>query len=156
MKKIANIALWIGIVVTVIVAAAFFLGGETTGVTSTGAETTVPAQMDILLYWMYAIVAIGVILLLVFACKTLATMFQTDSKAAIKSIVTVAAFIILMIVCYVASPEKEFTRIVNGETEVYSEATMKMIDMWLYSFYVLIGATIVLVLAFGAKRLISK
>jgi len=156
MKKIANIALWIGIVVTVIVAAAFFLGGETTGVTSTGAEATVPAQMDILLYWMYAIVAIGVVLLLVFACKTLATMFQTDSKAAIKSIVTIAAFIILMVVCYVASPEKEFTRIVNGETEVYSEATMKMIDMWLYSFYVLIGATIVLVFAFGAKRLISK
>ena len=156
MKKLSSIALWIGLAVSLIITIVVFVGGDETALTSTGSETTAPVYLDALLYWMYAIIAVGVVLLLVFACKTLATMFQTDSKAAIKSIATVAAFVILMVVCYVISPEKEFSRVVNGETEVYSETTMKMIDMWLYSFYVLIGATIVLVVGFAAKRLISK
>lgn len=156
MKKISSIALWIGMIVSVIVLAMVFFGGDVTAQTSTGAEATAPAFLDYLLIWMYVIIAIGVVLLLVFACKTLATMFQTDSKAAIKTIVTVLAFVALMVICYVISPEKEFTRIVNGETEVYSETTMKVIDMWLYSFYALIGITILLVVGFAAKRLISK
>ena len=156
MKKISSIALWVCMAITVVVAILFFTGGEEAATLSTGQETTAPAQLDALLYWMYAAIAVGVVLLLVFACKTLATMFQTDAKAAIKSIVTVAAFIVLMAACYFASPEKEFSRVVNGEVEVYSETTMKIIDMWLYSFYVLIGATIALVAGFSIKRLIFK
>ena len=73
-----------------------------------------------------------------------------------KSIVTVAAFFVLLIVCYVISPAKEFSRIVNGEVETYSQTTMKMIDMWLYSIYFLLAATVVLVVLFAVKRFISK
>jgi hypothetical protein len=124
--------------------------------TSTGAETTAPKNLDLMLYWIYITVAIGVILLIIFAIKTVITMFQTDPKEAIKSIVTVAAFFVLLIVCYVISPEKEFSRIVNGEVETYSETTMKMIDMWLYSIYFLLAATVVLVVFFAVKRFISK
>ena len=156
MKKISSIALWIGMLVSVVVLALVFFGGDTTATTSTGAEATAPVYLDALLYWMYVIIAVGVVLLLVFACKTLATMFQTDSKAAIKSIATVAAFVVLMVVCYVISPATEFSRVVNGEVETYSQTTMKVIDMWLYSFYALIGITILLVAGFSAKRLISK
>ena len=156
MKKIASIALWAGLAISLIVTFLFFLGGETTATTSTGQEVTAPANLDMLLYWTYAIVAVGVVLLLVFACKTLATMFQTDAKAAIKSLVTVIAFFVVMIVCYVASPEVEFSRVVNGEVETYSQSTMKMIDMWLYSNYFFIGATVVLIIFFAVKRLIVK
>jgi hypothetical protein len=109
-----------------------------------------------MLYWIYITVAIGVILLIIFAIKTVITMFQTDPKEAIKSIVTVAAFFVLLIVCYVISPEKEFSRVVNGEVETYSQTTMKMIDMWLYSIYFLLAATVVLVVLFAVKRFISK
>ncbi len=156
MKNISKIALWIGLIVSLIVLILFFTGGDTTAYTSTGVETTAPKNIDFMLYWVYVTVAIGVILLLIFAVKTVGTMFQIDPKAAIKSIVTVAAFFVLLIACYVISPEKEFSRIVNGEVEVYSESTMKMIDMWLYSIYFLIAATVVLVVFFAVKRLINK
>ena len=149
MKNISKIALVIGLIL-------YFAGGDTTALTSTGQETTAPKNIDWMLYWIYITVAIGVILLVIFAIKTILTMFQTDPKEAIKSIVTVAAFFILMIVCYVISPAKEFSRIVNGEVETYSETTMKMIDMWLYSIYFLLAATVVLVVFFAVKRFISK
>jgi hypothetical protein len=156
MKNISKIALVIGLVVSLIVLILYFAGGDTTAVTSTGAETTAPKNLDLMLYWIYVTVAIGVILLVLFAIKTVITMFQTDPKEAIKSIVTVAAFFVLLIVCYVISPEKEFSRIVNGEVETYSQTTMKMIDMWLYSIYFLLAATVVLVVLFAVKRFISK
>ena len=156
MKNISKIALVIGLVVSLIVLILYFVGGDTTALTSTGQETTAPKNIDLMLYWIYITVAIGVILLLIFAVKTVLTMFQTDPKEAIKSVVTVAAFFVLMIVCYVISPEKEFSRIVNGEVETFSESTMKMIDMWLYSIYVLLAATVVLVVLFAVKRFISK
>lgn len=156
MKNISKIALWIGLIVSLIVLILYFAGGDTTAYTSTGAETTAPKNIDFMLYWVYVIVAVGVILLLIFAVKTISTMFKTDPKAAIKSIATVAAFFILLIVCYVISPEKEFSRIVNGEVETYSQSTMKMIDMWLYSIYFLIAATVVLVVFFAIKRFIKK
>lgn len=156
MKNISKIALVIGLVVSLIVLILYFVGGDTTALTSTGQETTAPKNIDLMLYWIYITVAIGVILLIIFAIKTILTMFQTDPKEAIKSVVTVAAFFVLMIVCYVISPEKEFSRIVNGEVETYSESTMKMIDMWLYSIYFLLAATVVLVVVFAVKRFISK
>lgn len=156
MKNISKIALWAGLVIGVVITLVYFMGGWEMVPDSTGKEVSSPVQMDLMLYWMYAVIIIGVVLLLIFACKTLATMFQTDPKGAIKSIVTVALFFVLMAVCYFMSSETEFTRIVNGETEVYSETTMKVIDMWLYSFYALIGITVLLVVGFAAKRLISK
>ncbi len=156
MKNISKIALWVGLVVSLVVLILYFVGGETTALTSTGQETTAPKNIDLMLYWIYITVAIGVILLIVFAIKTVMTMFQTDPKAAIQSILTVAAFFVLMIVCYVISPEKEFSRIVNGEVETFSQSTMKMIDMWLYSIYFLLAATVVLVVFFAVKRFISK
>jgi hypothetical protein len=156
MKNISKIALVIGLVVSLIVLILYFVGGDTTALTSTGQETTAPKNIDLMLYWIYITVAIGVILLIIFAIKTVITMFQTDPKEAIKSIVTVAAFFVLLIVCYVISPEKEFSRVVNGEVETYSQTTMKMIDMWLYSIYFLLAATVVLVVLFAVKRFISK
>ena len=157
MKNLTSkIVVAIGVVVSFVLGAISIFGTTEQLPDSTGKMIDVPVQMDLLLYWMYATIAIGVVLLLAFACKTLATMFQTDAKAAIKSIGAVVLFVLVMAGCYLASGETEFSRIVNGEVETYSETTMKMIDMWLYSFYVLIGATILLVIGFAAKRLIVK
>ena len=155
MKKFSSIALWVSIAITIVVAAMFFLGGETEAMLSTGGETTTPVYTDALMYWVYAIVLIGVAALVIFALKTLVTMFQTDAKAAIKSLGTVLAFVALMVICYVASPATEFSRIVNGETQSFSAVDMKMIDMWLYSIYALVAITVVLVIGFGVKKLIK-
>lgn len=156
MKKISSYVLWVLMAVSVAVMCAVFFGGDETALTSTGGETTAPAMLDALLYWIYAVVAIGVVSLVGFALKTLATMFQSDSKAAIKSLGSVIAFVVVMVVCYVASPAKEFSRIVNGEVQTFSEATMKTIDMWLFSNYILIGATVLLIIVFAVLRLIKK
>ena len=155
MNKIGNIVLWVSFAVTLVIAGMFFFGGSYEATTSTGGIMETPNATDTLLYWAYALIIFGVAALVVFALKTLVTMFQSDAKAAIRSIAMVAAFVILMVVCYCISGETEFSRVVNGEVETYSATEMKMIDMWLYSFYALIGGTIVLVIGFGIKKLFN-
>ncbi len=155
MKNIGKIVLWVSFAVTAVVAGMFFFGGTYEATTSTGGIMETPNATDTLLYWAYALIGLGVLALVVFALKTLATMFQSDSKAALRSIGGVAAFVILMVVCYFMSGETEFSRVVNGEVESFTATEMKMIDMWLYSIYALIGGTIILVIGFGIKKLIK-
>ena len=155
MNKIGNIVLWVSFAITLVVAGMFFFGGTYEATTSTGGIMETPNATDTLLYWTYALIILGVAALVIFALKTLATMFQSDPKAAIRSIGGVAAFVILMVVCYFASGETEFSRVVNGEVESFTANEMKMIDMWLYSIYALIGGTIVLVIGFGIKKLFN-
>jgi hypothetical protein len=71
-------------------------------------------------------------------------------------LIVVASVIVLYFVCTMLSSEQEFSRVVNGETQVFTESTMKSIDGWLYSIYALVGVTVLLIVGFGAKRAILK
>lgn len=83
-------------------------------------------------------------------------MFQVNAKEAMVTLACFALFAGLLAICYVISPATEYSKIVNGETISYSATEMKVIDMWLYSIYALLGATVLLVVVFGIKNLIKK
>lgn len=157
MKKISSIALIACFAITIVLTIMFFAVGAWVEVpTTTGGITETSPNTDIFLYWVYAIVVVGVIALVLFAVKTLITMFQTNAKEALMALGGVAAFALLLIVCYFASPATEFSRVVNGETQTITESTMKMVDMWLYAIYTLLALTVLLVAGFGIKNIIQK
>ena len=152
MNKIGNITLWVLMLVSVVMLVLFFMSETTSEQLSNGQFQDVPTFLDPFLYWAYFVVGLGIILLVVFAVKS----FATDPKAGLGGLIGIALFVGVLVVCYFVSPAEEFSRVVNGETEVYSESTMKMIDMWLYDAYVLIALTVLLVAGFGVKRTIGK
>ncbi len=154
MKKfnISSLVLAILFVVSLVMLVLFFTADTVNEQLSNGQYQEVSTFLDPFLYWGYVVVCLGIVLLLVFAVKT----FLTDVKAGLAGLISIAILAALLVVCYFVSGETEFTRVVNGETEVYSEATMKMIDMWLYSIYALVAATVLLVVGFAAKRAIIK
>lgn len=157
MKKISTITLWIAFVVTIVLTVMFFAVGEWVEVPlSTQGTTEVSPHLDLFLYWAYVIAGLGIATLVIFAIVQLIRMFQMDVKGALQTLSTFIIFAVLLVACYFASPEKEFSKIVNGETLAFTETTMKSIDMWLYSIYALLAATIIFILGFGAKKLISK
>lgn len=152
MKKLSSITLLILMVVSVVMLVLFFMAEVENVQLSNGQYSEVSTFLDPFLYWAYFVVGLGIILLVVFAIKT----FLSDVKSGLSGLIWIAAFFLLLVVCYFASPAEGFERVVNGETEVYTESTMKMIDMWLYSMYALIALTVLLVVGFGAKRAIIK
>jgi len=152
MQKLSSITLWVLMLVSVVMLVLFFMSETTSEQLSNGQFQDVPTFLDPFLFWAYVVVGLGIILLIVFAVKT----FITDPKAGMQSLIWIVGFVALLAVCYIVSPAEGFERVVNGETEVYTQETMKMIDMWLFSMYVLIGLPVILVVLFGAKRAIIK
>lgn len=159
MKKkisISDIVLWVLLAVTFVLTILFFAAEPIEYALSTQGTIMASPHIDTYLYWTYVVLAVGICALIIFALVTLARQFKMDAKGAIGSIAAVAIFVLLFVVCYFISPETEYNKIVNGENVHYSESMMKSIDMWLYSIYALMGATVLLVLGFGIKNLIKK
>ena len=154
--SLSSIVLWILAGISIILTVMFFAGEQVEELTTTGGVQTTWAQTDMYLWWVLAIVAIGVVALLVFAVKTFITMLQQDAKGAIMSLVTILAFVAVIAVCYLISDAEAFSRVVNGETESYTATEMKVVDMWINAIIFLIGATVVLVVAGGIKNMLKK
>jgi hypothetical protein len=115
-----------------------------------GQFTEVSTQLDLFITWLTVAVGFGLILLPV----SIAIDAILGKRWSL--LIVVASVIVLYFVCTMLSSEQEFSRVVNGETQVFTESTMKSIDGWLYSIYALVGVTVLLIVGFGAKRAILK
>jgi hypothetical protein len=155
MKKLSSIALWIAFIGTIIFTLLFFIGDVEEVPTATG-TTDCPVNLDGFLYWIYAVVAIGVVVLLLFAIAQLLGMFKTNPKGALATIGTFVAFFALLGICYAVSNSEAYYAVVNGSPVTYTVSEMKMVDMWLYSSYVMFAIIVLLIAGFGVKRLLSK
>lgn len=153
---ISKIALWVTMVVTILVTVWVWMNPTEEVPLTTNGTTACPIYIDHFLYWSYAICAVGVVLLVIFALAEVIRMFQVNAKGALMSIGSFVAFVAVMVICYVLGDGTEYHAIVNGEEVFYSSIEMKVVEMWIYSIYALLGVTALLVVGFGAKKLISK
>jgi uncharacterized membrane protein YqhA len=148
--KISNIILWVLMIVSVAFLV-LFLTAETESLQlSTGQFTDVSTQLDSFLYWLEVTVGLGLIILPV----SIAIDAILGKRWSL--LVVIASVVILYYIFYFTSGAEGFSRVVNGETQVFETSTMKMIDGWIYSIYALVGATVLLIVGFGVKRLIIK
>ncbi|MBQ7237218.1 MAG: hypothetical protein IJS20_00340 [Bacteroidales bacterium] len=148
--KISNIILWVLMIASVAVLVLFLTADKESLQLTTGQFTDVSTQLDSFLYWMYVSVGVGLILLPV-SIAIDAIMGKRWSL-----LIVIASVVVLYYISYFISGGQEFSRVVNGEAQVFTEDTMKMIDAWIYSIYVLVGLTVLLIAGFGLKRLIFK
>ncbi len=148
--KISNIILWVLMIASVAVLVLFLTAEKESLQLTTGQFTDVSTQLDTFLYWMEAAVALGLIILPV----SIAIDAILGKRWSL--LVVIASVVVLYYVCYFTSGAEGFSRVVNGDTQVFETSTMKMIDGWIYSIYALVGVTVLLIAGFGIKRLIFK
>ena len=148
--KISNIILWVLMIASVAVLVLFMTAEKESLQLTTGQFTDVSTQLDTFLYWLEVTVGIGLVILPV-SIAIDAIMGKRWSL-----LVVIASVVILYYIFYFTSGAEGFSRVVNGETQVFETSTMKMIDGWIYSIYALVGATVLLIVGFGVKRLIFK
>jgi len=152
MKNISSYVLWVLMAISAGMLVYFGAIAPSEAVfDSTGKTIMCSTGLDVYLYWTEAIVVIALAALVVFALIN----FKNDVKAALAGLFGILAVVALLAVCFFLSDGQELVRIVNGETEVITENWMKIIDMWCYSIYALIGLTIVLVVGFPILRAIK-
>jgi hypothetical protein len=148
--KISNIILWVLMIASVAVLVLFMTAEKESLQLSTGQFTDVSTQLDSFLYWLEVTVGLGLIILPV----SIAIDAILGKRWSL--LVVIASVVILYYIFYFTSGAEGFSRVVNGETQVFETSTMKMIDGWIYSIYALVGATVLLIVGFGVKRLIIK
>ena len=148
--KISNIILWVLMIASVAVLVLFLTAEKDSLQLTTGQFTDVSTQLDTFLYWLEATVALGLIILPV----SIAVDAILGKRWSL--LVVIASVVVLYYVFYFTSGAEGFSRVVNGDTQVFETSTMKMIDGWIYSIYALVGVTVLLIAGFGIKRLIFK
>lgn len=148
--KISNIILWVLMIASVAVLVLFLTAEKESLQLTTGQFTDVSTQLDTFLYWLEATVALGLIILPV----SIAVDAILGKRWSL--LVVIASVVVLYYIFYFTSGAEGFSRVVNGDTQVFETSTMKMIDGWIYSIYALVGVTVLLIAGFGIKRLIFK
>lgn len=147
-NKLSTITLYVLFVATVIVSALFFFGGNV----DSSAEYVEPKFTQELIYLMYAFVAIAAIIVFGFQIWQLLLKLKSNPKQAVKSVAGVVILFILLLVLYLFS-SGEPIKILGMEDFELSSTMWKLVDMQLYTMYILtlVGLLLVLVGGFAKK-----
>ena len=139
--RTSRLTLIISIIISVIVLALFFFGGQVPEHEKIGADMAQPAFTDILLYWMYALLVITVVVLIGFAIVDFVRGLKENPKKALRGLYALLALAALLIVTYVIG-DGTLLSIPGYEGTDNVPAILKMTDMWLYSMYFMLAVTV--------------
>ena len=108
LSRISNIVALVLLAVSVVIVLAMYVGPNADTITNAGGDVmNVPAATDTLIYWCYALLIATVVAVVGFAAYKFISNLIINPKGGIKTIVTLVAFAILIIVAWnLGSPEK--------------------------------------------------
>ena len=127
----------VGIVASVM----FFAGGSEGSLEVAGDFLDIPKFTDILLYWIYVLVALVIFVTFGFVIAKLIETFKVDAKRGLTSVLVVLAAVALCALCwYLGSPEK--INILGYEGTDNVGAMARLSDAIIYLTYILTASTV--------------
>ena len=140
-KLIPKVTLLVLMLVGILAAVMFFVGGSEGSLEVAGDFLNIPKFTDTLLYWNYVLVAVVILVTFGFVIAKLIETFKVDPKRGLTSIGVVLAAVVLCVLCWVlGSPEKIEILGYEGTDNVGSMA--QMTDAIMYLVYILVVATV--------------
>ena len=140
-KLFPKVTLWVLMVVGIIATAMFFLGGSEGSLEVAGDFLDIPKFSDVLLYWIYVLVALVILVTFGFVIAKLVETFKVDPKRGITSVLVVIAAVALCALCwFLGSPEKVEILGYEGTDNVGNMARMS--DAIMYLVYILTASTV--------------
>ena len=143
-SKVSKIAFYIAMAVSVALIVLFFFVGFNNTETINNNDMRSPQFTDALLYWIYALTAIAVVLVLVFSLISFAKNFKDSPLGAMKSLGGILLLVALFVISYfLASDEPIY---VNGKPLSISDGTpieasaYILTDVLIYVQYMLLAA----------------
>ena len=140
-KLFPKVTLWVLMVVGIIATAMFFLGGSEGSLEVAGDFLDIPKFSDVFLYWIYALVALVILVTFGFVLAKLVETFKVDPKAGVRSILVVLAAVGICALCwFLGSPEKMEIIGYEGTDNVGNMARLS--DAIMYLVYILTASTV--------------
>ena len=148
LNKLSSIVLYILFAATVVVSLLFYLGGYV----DPNAEYVEPTYTNSLMLLMYAFFAIATIIVLITQTIEFGKKAISAPKTALKSILGIGLLAVILVVTYFVSDGKQVE--VLG-VEPISETWIRIVDMQLYSAYILVLVALVLMAVGGLFKKIK-
>jgi hypothetical protein len=128
-------------VITGVVLVMFYgVGYDNQSAVTGGAYVTDPQYTDLLMYWMYALMAITIVCVCVFGVMQFGANMIANPKGAIKSLGALIALVVLFVVAYAFSSSEPI--LINGT--VFEDTTILVLtDVCLYVLYILLAVSLV-------------
>ena len=140
-KLIPKVTLLVLMLVGILAAVMFFVGGSEGSLEVAGDFLNIPKFTDTLLYWNYVLVAVVILVTFGFVIAKLVETFKVDPKRGLTSVGVVLAAVALCVLCWVlGSPEKIEILGYEGTDNVGPMA--QMTDAIMYLVYILVVATV--------------
>ena len=141
-KLFPKVTIWVLMLVGILAAVMFFVGGSEGSLEVAGDFLNIPKFTDLLLYWNYVLVALVILATFGFVLAKLVETFKVDPKRGLVSVSVVLAAVALCALCwFLGSPEKVEILGYEGADNVGNMA--RMTDAIMYLTYILAASTVV-------------
>ncbi|MBR3884814.1 MAG: hypothetical protein IKJ31_08700 [Bacteroidaceae bacterium] len=135
-NKLSTYLFYVLMAVSAVVLLLFYLVGYDNMSQVAAGMVTDPANLDLLMYWLYALLAISVVAVLCFSVAQFFSSLKTNPKSAIKGIVSLVLFVVLFGGAYALADDSSIT--INGKA--FDETgTLILTDVCIYVQYVLLA-----------------
>ena len=140
-KLIPKVTVLVLMLVGILAAVMFFVGGSEGSLEVAGDFLNIPKYTDLLLYWNYVLVAVVILATFGFVIAKLVETFKVDPKRGLTSVLVVLAAVGLCALCwFLGSPEKVEILGYEGTDNVGTMARMS--DAIMYLTYILTASTV--------------
>lgn len=138
--KISRTTLLIGVIISILIMALFYLGGEASADEKLFADMSQPKFTDIVLYWGYALLVITVVVLLAFAVVDFLKKLKESPKKALRGFLVLLVMVAMLIITF-AIGDGTLLNIPGYDGGDNNPSTLRLTDMVLYSSYIMLIIT---------------
>ena len=138
--RTSRTTLLIGVIISIVVMALFYLGGQVPAQEKFIADMSQPKFTDIVLFWAYALLAITIFVLLAFAIVDFLKKLKESPKKALSGFLVLLGMAALLIVTF-AIGDGALLNIPGYDGADNNPTTLKLTDMWLFSGYIMLIIT---------------
>ncbi len=155
-QNASGAVLWVILLISIVVFAMFYLGGEAapearTALGITDTSISMPVNTDTLVYWMYALVVATIAVTVIAAVLQYGALLKDSPKAAIRSLLGIILLVAVLVITYSMGDNTPLPLV--GYTGSENQAPWLAIgDMFAYTVYLEIGVMVVLMIGFGIRN----
>ena len=131
----------------------FFFVGYDNYTTLNGSSVSDPANTDLLMYWMYALVIIGVAIVLLFVVARFFAALKSNPRRAMNGVIGIALIVALFYAAYACASDEPI-RTAAGVIDVKSDLILS--DIVIYVQYVLISVSVISTIIGGTFKYFNK
>ncbi|MDD2315419.1 MAG: hypothetical protein WCR50_10150 [Proteiniphilum sp.] len=138
--RASRTTLLIGVIISILVMALFYLGGQVSAEEMLIADMSQPKFTDIVLFWAYALLAITIVVLLSFAIVDFLKKLKESPRKALSGFLVLLGMAAMLIITFVIGDDS-LLNIPGYDGADNNPSTLKMTDMWLFSAYIMLIIT---------------